>query len=87
MRGVATKVLSVVNASYRTKISAHQLADKIADPQSVDSVDASVFAFFTEVKPTLQEAFIEAMGVDRSRARYVAQQLAAKSGFPLALAT
>lgn len=86
MTHVETKVLATVNAPYGANLSACQLAAKIADPKSAISVDASVFAFFSEVKPLLQKAFIEAMGVDMTKVHKVANQLAAKSGFPLALA-
>ncbi|PWG03807.1 hypothetical protein [Sphingosinicella humi] len=86
MTHVETKVLSTVNAPYGANLSACQLAAKIADPKSASSFDASVFSFFSEVKPVLQTAFIEAMGVDKNKAHCVASQFAAKSGFPLALA-
>ncbi|MGK6320151.1 hypothetical protein [Sphingomonas sp. DT-204] len=86
MNSVTTKVLSTVNAPYGVNLSAHQLAAKIADPESASSFDASVFAFFSEVKPALQIEFIEAMGVNESKARCVARQFAAKSGLALPLA-
>lgn len=86
MSSVATKVLATVNAPYGAGLSAHQLAAKIAAPESASFVDASVFAFFSEVKPSLQKAFIEEMGVDPALVHAVASLLAKKSGFELALA-
>lgn len=82
MTKVAKKVLTTVNAPYGANLSAHQLAHKIADPKSA----ASVFAFFSEVKPFLQKAFIHDMGVDETKVYGVASVFAAKSGFQLALA-
>lgn len=79
-------MLSTVNAPYGANLSAHQLAEKIADFKSVSIFDASVFAFFSEVKPALQMAFIEEMGIDKVKAHDVASKFAAASGFPLALA-
>jgi hypothetical protein len=86
MSSVATKVMTTVNAPYGANLSAQQLAAKIVDPTSVSSFDASVFAFFSEVKPLLQLAFIEEMGVDKGKAQSVARDLATKSGFDLPLA-
>ena len=86
MTKVAKKVLTTVNAPYGANLSAHQLAHKIVDPKSVASFDASVFAFFSEVKPLLQKAFIHDMGVDEAKVHGVANAFAAKSGFQLALA-
>lgn len=87
MNNVAKKVLTTVNAPYGAGLSAHQLATKIADSHSAGSFDACVFAFFSEVKPALQKAFIQAMGVDESKAHKVACQMAKKSGIQLALAS
>ena len=86
MTNTAMKVLTTVNAPYGANLSACQLADKIADPKSASIFDASVFAFFSEVKPFLQKAFIHDMGVDEAKVQYVAGVFAAKSGFHLALA-
>lgn len=86
MTNVAKKVLTTVNAPYGANLSVHQLAAKIVDPKSVTTFDASVFAFFSEVKPLLQKAFIQAMGMDEKKVHKVASAFAAKSGFDLALA-
>lgn len=86
MTQLTMKVLSTVNAPYGANLSAQQLAAKIVDSKSVASFDASVFAFFSEVKPSLQEAFIHEMGVNEHLAQNIASQFAALSGYPLALA-
>lgn len=86
MTNVAKKVLTTVNAPYGANLSAQQLAAKIADPKCVNFCDASVFAFFSEVKPLLQKSFVELMGLDKAKVQQVASQLSAKAGFPLALA-
>ena len=86
MLNAATRVLTTVNAPYGANVSAHQLAAKIADPQSAQNVEATVFAFFSEVEPALQKAFIKDMGVDMAKVKIVASQFAKKAGFALALA-
>jgi len=50
MSSVANKVLSTVNASYGTNLSAEQLALKISDCASAENFDASAFSFYSEVK-------------------------------------
>ncbi|TYC91535.1 MULTISPECIES: hypothetical protein [Novosphingobium] len=86
MTRVAKKVLTTVNAPYGANLSAHQLAEKLVSSDSVDTFDASVFAFFSEVNPPLQKAFIADMGVDEGKVHVIANAFAQKSGFPLALA-
>jgi hypothetical protein len=86
MTHVATKVLATVNAPYGANLSACQLAAKIVDPASADSYDASVFAFFSEVREVLQEQFIQSMGVDKLQVHSVAKLFEDKAGFPLPLA-
>lgn len=86
MLNSATKVLTTVNASYVTNLSAQELAAKIADPKSAQKADASAFAFFSDVDPALQKAFIKDMGVDMIKVKIVASQFAKKAGFSLALA-
>ncbi len=83
---VAAQVMATVNAPYGANVSAHALAAKIADPDSVGTFDASVFAFFSEVSPQGQDAFLILMGIDKGLARKVASQFAALSGFSLPLA-
>jgi hypothetical protein len=86
MLNAETKVLTTVNAPYGASVSALQLAAKIVDPQSAQNVEAPVFAFFSEVDPTLQKAFIKEMAVDMAKVKIVASQFAKKAGFALALA-
>jgi ribose 5-phosphate isomerase len=82
----ATKVLTTVNASYVTNVTAHELAAKIVDPKSAQKADAAAFAFFSEVDPALQKAFIKDMGADMIKVKIVASQFAKRAGFSLALA-
>lgn len=86
MVDVTTTVLSTVNAPYGADLSARQLAARIVDPASVSANDASVFAFFSEVREDLQRQFVDAMGIDRDQAQKVAAQLASKAGYRLPLA-
>ncbi|MDE1150436.1 MAG: hypothetical protein PW843_28140 [Azospirillaceae bacterium] len=86
MRDVTVPVMTTVNAPYRAKLSARQLAEKIADTKSADEFVVQVYAFFSEVPPTLQAQFITAMGVDMTEARRVAKIFARLSGQQLPLA-
>lgn len=86
MTAMATQVLTTVNAPYGADLSAHQLAVMIADPKSASNFSAPVFAFFSEVSPAMQEAFIEDMGVDQAQVCKVAGELSKASGYALALA-
>ncbi len=83
---VATRVLSTVNAPYGADLSARQLAARIVDPASALANDASVFAFFSEVREDLQRQFIAAMSLDFCKVRGVAAQFSSKVGYPLPLA-
>jgi hypothetical protein len=87
MTNVASKVLTTVNAPYGASVSAHQLVAKIVDLNSAENAEAQVFAFFSEVDPVLQKAFIKDMGADMAKVKLVASQYAKKAGFKLALAT
>jgi len=86
MSGVATQVLAIVNAPYGANLSAHALAAMIADPKSASKLDASVFAFFSEVSAPMQKQFIQAMGVNEAKVCEVATQFSQLSGYPLPLA-
>jgi hypothetical protein len=86
MSSVTTQVLATVNAPYGAGLSAHQLAVLIAEPSSAFVCDASVFAFFSEVSPEAQTAFIEEMGVDPGQAKAVASKFAHMAGYSLPLA-
>lgn len=86
MSHTTIQILSTINAPYGAGISTAQLAEKISDPASAYACDASVFAFFSEINPDTQKAFIEEMGLDEALAHEVASALSVKSGFPLPLA-
>ena len=86
MTNVASKVLATVNAPYGASVSAHQLVAKIVDLNSAENAEAQVLAFFSEVDPVLQKAFIKDMGADMAKVKLVASQYAKKAGFKLALA-
>jgi hypothetical protein len=81
--GTLIKVMAKVNAPYGAGLSARQLAARLVTLESVDRCDASVFAFLSEVRPSLQTAFIDAMGVDEAAVREVARLFAIRSGYPL----
>lgn len=86
MSSVTIKVLSTVNAPYGTNLSAEQLASKISDIASVESFDASAFAFYSEVNGDLQHQFLNEMGIDHEAASEIAQKFSQLAGYPLALA-
>ncbi len=86
MTDVTTHVLTTVNASYGAGLSARQLAAKIVDPSSVTTCDASVFAFFSEVSPSMQTAFVEKMGLDKLAVRDAARQFSSMADISLPLA-
>lgn len=79
-------MLTTVNAPYGAGLSARQLAAKIGDLSSAATCDAAVFAFFSEVSPATQAAFIEEMGVDKVSARDVAHRFALLADIPLPFA-
>lgn len=86
MASVAAKVLSTVNAPYGGGVDAWELAARIADPASAARFDGPSFAFFSEVSPTLQDAFIAEMRVDRAAAVMVARLFGERAGYDMALA-
>ena len=83
---IASTVLTTVNAPYGAALTAGQLADKIASLDSVAEYDCSAFAFFTDVSPVQQHAFVEAMGLDAVMVAAVAKGFAELAGYDLALA-
>ncbi len=87
MSSVAVKVLSTVNASYGTALTAEELAAKVSDPVSVENCDASAFSFYSEVSADLQHRFLDEMGIDHAVAAEIAQKFSQLAGYPLALAT
>lgn len=86
MASVAVKVMSIVSAPYGVRLTAAQLAERIADLQSAEARDCSVFAFLSEVSPKLQRAFITEMAVDPEAVGHVARRFSDLAGFPMALA-
>ena len=86
MSPVASMVLTTVTAPYGVKVSARELADRLQDPASAAVFDAPTFAFFSEVSPRLQAAFIEEMGVSRAAAAVVAALFSDAAGYALPLA-
>jgi len=86
MSQVVSKVQSTVNAPYGANLSACQLAACISDLDEMQKAVGPVFAFFSEVRPELQLAFIAEMGVDESAARKVAHHIADRVPYRIALA-
>ena len=86
MSKLTTRVLATVNGPYGTKQSAQQLAALIADPSSAQAHNAAAFAFFSEIAPAVQSAFIAEMNVDVAKVKAVARQFADMAGYPLPLA-
>ena len=86
MARIASQVLSTVNAPYGANLSACQLAACISDPDEMQKAIGPTFAFYTEVKPLHQLAFIAEMGVDIDAARAVAKYFAGKVPYPIYLA-
>lgn len=86
MKNTANKILTTVNAPFAKKVTADQLAVDIADLQSAETYSGPVFAFFSEVSPDLQVAFIEEWGVDRTAVQAVALKFQEACGYELPLA-
>jgi hypothetical protein len=83
---IESTVLGTVNAPYSAGLSACQLAMCISDIDAMKSAIGPSFSFFTEVKPDLQRAFAEQMGVSGSAVKAVAQFLQSQCANPIALA-
>jgi len=86
MTSVEIQVMTTVNAPYGANLSAHQLAALIIDPNSAKTFNASAFAFFSEVAPTLQKTFVKHMGLDAAAVGRVAGAFEKVSGYSLPLA-
>ena len=86
MSRLESQILATVNGPYGTKVSAQQLAALIADPSSAQACNANAFAFFSEIAPASQLAFIAEMNVDEAKAKAVARQFSDLAGYPLPLA-
>ncbi|MEC7741637.1 MAG: hypothetical protein VYE13_04115 [Pseudomonadota bacterium] len=87
MSKVTAQVLATVNGPYQTKQSAQQLAALIADPSSALTHNAAAFAFFSEIAPAVQLAFIAEMDIDEAKVKAVARQFSDMAGYPLPLAS
>lgn len=85
MTSVAAAVLSTVNAPYGTSLSASDLAAIISDQASAERCDPSAFAFFSEVDPGLQRAFIVEMELDFGAALELACRFSELAGYSLPL--
>ena len=73
-------VLTTVNAPYKHKVGAAQLA---ASLQNVDAAQASlgqVLSFFTEVSETNQVGFAKAHGIEQSGHSALAAYLSRQTG-------
>jgi hypothetical protein len=86
MSSATAKVMSTVSAPYGVLLTAAQLAEKIADINSADSYDCSVFALLSEVPPKLQQSFIDEMGVSKDAVAEVARKFSDLAGYKLHLA-
>lgn len=86
MSAVTSKILATVNAPYGAGVSAWELAQCISSVDAMKKAYGPTFSFFTEVEAKSQHAFIEEMHLDASAVKAVAQHLAAKVPFPVALA-
>lgn len=83
---ITGKILLTVTAPYGAALSAQDLARAITDTASVRSGFMPAFAFFSEVRPELQRAFLAEMGLEPLKVREVARGFQRLAGYPLALA-
>ena len=86
MTFVESNVLGTINAPYSADLSACQLAACISDLTAMETAVGPVFSFFTEVKPDLQRAFAEQMGLSNAAVKAVAQFIQGHCANPIALA-
>lgn len=86
MLPVISTVMATVNAPYGVQVTPAQLAARIVDMESVDRCDHAVFAFLSEVSVGMQQAFIEAMGLDAQEVAKVARKFSELAGYRLVLA-
>ena len=86
MSAVTSKVLALVNAPYSAGVSAWELAQCISSLDAMNKAYRPTFSFFTEVEAESQHAVLEEMHLDANAVKAVAQHLATKVPFPLAIA-
>ncbi len=82
----ADKILGTVNAPYGANVSAWGLAAAISSMSSVETCNMPAFAFFSEVKPDLQKAFVAEMELDPHAVAAVAAGFQKLAGYDLPLA-
>jgi len=86
MANATSKVLTTVNAPYSANLSACELAACISDLDTMSKATGPTLSFFTEVKLAHQNEFISAMGVSKKGVQSVANHIASKCPFEIALA-
>lgn len=82
-QAMARKIMTTVNASYGRDYSPQQLANKIIEQHVADQIDGAVFAFFTEIRPELREAFVREMSLDVDAVSKLAVRIGELAGFPI----
>lgn len=80
MSNAVSLVLTTVNAPYRVEVDAATLAKALSSVDAAQAYIGPVYAFFSEVAPELQDAFLSECGVSRQNAARIARHLAAQSG-------
>ena len=87
MSSAASNILGTVNARSHTEVSAAELATCITDVDAVARYPAQVLAFFTDVSLDAQRAFIAEMDLDMAAVTSVADYIAARVPYRVALAS
>jgi hypothetical protein len=79
-------VLTTVNASFRQKLDARELAHCLLNPTSAKAVPGHMSSFFGEVDPALQVSFAELFNITKPQLVAAAKAFALYSGesYPLA---
>lgn len=79
-------VLTTVNAPYRRKLSARELANCLLDERAAEATPGHMSSFFGDVAPALQIDFAAEFGIAKGRLTASAKAFAAYSGesYPLA---
>lgn len=79
-------ILTTVNASYRTPLTAQQVAHCLKDHAAAKAVPGHMSSFFGEVSPALQVEFASQFGVSKAELVAAAKDFACYSGasYPLA---
>ncbi len=79
-------ILTTVNAPYRTRLGADELAHCLQDHEAAKAVPGHMSSFFGEVDPALQVSFATHFGISEPQLAAAAKAFAAYSGesYPLA---